>query len=68
MKKPSNSWLRVLSGLCTNLSAGAIGLILITPSFLPFDSTAFLSLTYDVGIAILFMLAAVKLDEAIKYD
>lgn len=63
----TKSWMRILSGLFTNLSAGALALVVIAPSFIPLDSfSKFLTLLYDAGIGIIFLVTAVKLDEEIK--
>lgn len=60
----TKSWLRVLSGLFTNLSAGMLGVVIIAPNFLPLDSPVrFLLLTYDLIFAIVFLIIAVFLDE-----
>lgn len=69
MKKLSKSWLRVLSGFFTNLAAGSLGLIILTPNFIPIDSVGkLLPLTYDISLAIVALVTAVKLVEAIKYE
>lgn len=63
----TKSWLRVLSGLCTNLSAGMLGVVIIAPNFLPLNNPAkYLLLTYDSIFAILFLVLAVLLDEKVK--
>ena len=60
----NKSLLRVLSGLFTNLSAAALGLVIFTPNFIPLNTPAgLLSLTYDIVFAIVFLLVAVILDE-----
>ena len=61
------SLLQVLSGLFTNLAAGAVGLIIFTPNFIPLESYgAKFALTYDTAFAIIFLFVAVKLDELSK--
>lgn len=63
----SKSWFRVLSGLFINLSAGWLGLVIITPNFFPLTGLGSLWVfTYEVFFAILFLVIAVKLDERIK--
>lgn len=60
----TKSWLRVLSGLFTNLSAGWFGLIIITPNFWPLNKAENVwVLIYEVVFAIVFLVGAVKLDE-----
>lgn len=69
MKRLSKSWLRILSGLFTNLAAAALAVIIITPNFIPIDSTIKVwALTYDITLGIVLLVVAVKLDEAIKYE
>lgn len=60
--QPSLNHFRVLAGIFTNLSAGYIGLVLITP--LP-GATAFTVLK-NLILAIAFYLFAVKLEEVTR--
>jgi len=63
----NKSWLTVLSGLFTNLSAGWLGLIIIAPNFLPLNNIEKLWIfTYEVFFAIVFLVLAVKLDERVR--
>lgn len=65
--KLSNSWLRVLSGLATNMSAGAFGLVIVFPNVLSITKQEnFLILTGNLIVGILLLLVAVRLDEKIK--
>lgn len=65
--KLSNSWLRVLSSLSTNMSAGAFGLVVISPSILNLTKQEnFFILTGNLIVGILLLLVAVRLDENIK--
>ena len=59
----SKSWLRVLSGLFTNLAAGAFGLVVVTPNFIGADNLAtVLTLTSDILLGIVFIVTAERLD------
>ena len=61
------SWLRILSGLFTNLSDGMLGVVIIAPNFLPLNSLEdFFLLTYDIVSAIVFLLVAVRFDETLN--
>lgn len=61
------SWLRILSALFTNLSAGMLGVVIIAPNFLPVNNPEnFFLLTYDIVSAIVFLLVAVRFDEALN--
>jgi len=65
--KLSNSWLRVLSGLSTNMSAGAFGLVVVFPNILNLTKQEnFFILTGNLLVGILLLLVAVRLDEKVK--
>ena len=60
----SKSWLRILSGLFTNLAATALAVMIILPNFLSDNSSAkSWLLTYNAVMATIFLLLAVRLDE-----
>ena len=63
-KRFSKSWFRVLSGLFTNLSAGWLGLIVITPNFIPLSIPGNKDvLIYEGVFGILSLVTAIMFDE-----
>ena len=60
-------WLKALSGLCINLSAGWLGGAVISFNFLePSRMGGFWILTYDLFFGIVFLLFTVKLEEYLE--
>ncbi|OGE14625.1 hypothetical protein A3F00_01230 [Candidatus Daviesbacteria bacterium RIFCSPHIGHO2_12_FULL_37_11] len=65
----TKSWLRVLSGLFTNLAAGSFALVVITPNFIGIDNfTTLLTLTSDIVLGIVFITIAERLDKGVSYE
>ncbi|OGD59280.1 hypothetical protein A3I57_01945 [Candidatus Beckwithbacteria bacterium RIFCSPLOWO2_02_FULL_47_23] len=65
LKKDKSSLLKVLSGICGNLSAGWFGIILITPGFeIAFNSNYWAILTQSIGFGILFLWLAFELERS----
>ncbi len=63
----SRPWLRVLSGLLINLAAVWLTLAFITPNFVDVSSrTGFFILLRDIAYGIMFLLAAVKIEEELE--
>ncbi|MBM4401799.1 MAG: hypothetical protein FJ044_00970 [Candidatus Cloacimonetes bacterium] len=60
-------WLKALSGLCVNLSAGWFGAALITFNFLdPSKKGGFWVLTYDIVFGTLFLLLTVRVEKYLE--
>ncbi len=67
MNRKYRPWLKSLSGLYVNLSAGFFGLAFITPNFIDIGTgEGLLRLTKDIGFGILFLLLSGMIEEQIK--
>lgn len=66
-KKDKASLLKVVSGVCGNLSAGWFGLILIAPSLERLSTPEeWIALTQSLGFGILFMIFAFGLERSVS--
>lgn len=64
MKKYNKSLLKVSSTVSSNLSSGWIGLVMVTPNFMPLNTiNNFYALIMNIGLAILSFIIAVALDQ-----
>ena len=62
-KKDKQSLLKVIAGICGNLSAGWFGFILITPGLEQFkNADAWIALTRSLVFGIVFMLIAFRFE------
>ena len=62
-------WLRSLSGLFINFSYGYFALAIVTPNLVNLSlSDPFASLTWNVFLGILFLLASVKTEELVENE
>lgn len=62
-KRYKKAWLRMLAGVCGNITAGWFGLAFITPNFVNLSNTdGVIVLTRDVLLGIVFLLIGVLLE------
>ena len=69
MFKEYRPWLRTISGIFQNFSAGWFGVAIITPNFTGITSLEdVLTLTLDILFGILFLLLSARLEKLLEYE